>query len=138
MKKLFALFLLVSATYFSNAQEIILCSDISHEKCKPIGESNEFKLVNSQTSFFCLIKLPNPLATEKLYIRIIRNGKTDKPYFVDWLADYKANTTYDCLNTNVVIRHTGDFYIQILDEDQKEVFAQKPFSVKGMKGVNAF
>lgn len=118
--------------------ELITCSDISNEKCKPIGESREFKLVNSQTSFFLIIRLNQVLPTEKLYVRIVRNGKIEKPYFNDWLSNYEAGKIDNCLNTNVVIRHPGDYVITILDEDQRQEFGRTTLSVGGMKGVNAF
>jgi hypothetical protein len=118
--------------------ELITCADISNEKCKPIGETREFKLVNSQTSFFLLIRLNQILPTEKLYIKIVRNGKIEKPYFVDWLVNYEAGKIDNCLSTNVVIRHTGDYVITILDEDQRQEFGRTTLTVGGMKAVNTF
>lgn len=134
-KFLMMAFAILAFTKATQAQQLIFCDDITNEKCKPIGEKKGWKLDNGQASFFMIIRLDSALTTSKLQYKLIRNGKSDKPYLINDIMGYEPNKVLPCLNTNIVINKNGDYDVYILDEDDK-VITQGSFSITGSKGLS--
>ena len=115
-------------------KEIIFCNDVDEHdgKCKPEAPSKEWKLSNGQISLFGLIKFPDGANYPKLLIKIYRNGNKVQPFFSDDVGFDKGSK---CVRTNLVFTKSGNYNVQITDDDGK-LIVEGNLVVKGGHGLS--